>query len=355
MNKSDRQRIKAAVLTALREYKKPLCLPLPIKAIVKQFNNVRLVSYSKQMARRGLSYEDMLAFAGTEDACTDYDADLDLYIIYYNDCDKKIMYTNRYRWNIAHELGHIMLSHHKNHTDSRLFRSRLSEHTYRGLEAEADMFAAYILVPHIVLNCLELKEDYEIAETCKVSDTASLYRASDIKIWMKRGKSTEYDFSVLNIFSKYIECHYTNDKVGEWLLEHRICSICHNPLPDFSHDFCLICGNSNEFPYKVRRDSVRYLGIEIDEDGRAYECPVCHNTDLYEHGTVCIICGHEIINYCCDADNSDPFTPKCSHREPLPGYARYCPYCGSKTTFYERGYLSPWNGEADDTGDELPY
>ena len=64
MNKESRNRIKAAVLKTLDAYGKKVILPVPIKAITKKsFPNVRLVPYSTLMARRGLTYEEMIFFA----------------------------------------------------------------------------------------------------------------------------------------------------------------------------------------------------------------------------------------------------------------------------------------------------
>lgn len=333
-----------------------MSLPLPIKDITKHFKNIRLISYSKHMKRRRLSYSEMLTFAGTEDACTDYDAKSDAYIIYYNDYDSKKMSTNRYRWNIAHELGHVMLEHHKKHAESRIYRNQLGECTYKTLESEADMYAAYILVPHIVLSCLEVKEDFEIAKLCRVSDTASLYRASNMHVWMKRKKVTQYDFSILSLFSHYVESEHQNEKVRKWLVARRICKFCYSTLTIFSYNYCPICGKYAEPNYVRRKDIMQYPGIDTDDDSRALECPICHNTDLYKSGNVCIICGQDLVNYCSSADSDDPFAPKCSYHEPLPGNARYCPHCGSKATFYVKGHLTSWNGEddSDDSG-ELPF
>ncbi len=357
MNSIARQRIKSAVLDTLNEYGKPLALPLPIKAIVKHFKNIRLIPYSKQMQRRGLSYQEMLDFTGTDDACTDYDGKSGFYIIYYNDCDESRTDTNRYRWNIAHELGHIRLEHHKRHPDSRLYRNRMSESTYRTLEAEADMFAAYILVPHIVLSCLDIATDFDIARLCRISDTAALYRKNDMKIWKMNRKILEYDYSILSHFSTYVEAEHKSKRVHKWLSNHRACRICGGALPLAVQNFCPFCGAVITPKYLDRRTIMQYPGIDTDDNYRALECPNCHNTDLYKSGNICIICGHNIVNYCSSVDSDVPFAPKCIHHEPLPGNARYCPYCGLKTTFYINGHLSPWNGEENDADDssEFPF
>lgn len=358
MNRNARQRIKSAVLSTLQIYAKPLSLPIPIKSITKSFENIRLIPYSRQMQRYRLSYEEMLNFTGTDDACTDYNADLNQYIIYYNDFDTTKLNTKRYRWNIAHELGHVRLEHHKKYPDSKLYRNRLSKSTYKTLEAEADMFAAYILVPHILLSCLGVTADFEIAKWCQISDTAALYREEDLRLWRKRKKIVDYDYSILTCFSDYIEKENTSNQVRRWIASHRTCSFCGGASPVISQKFCSFCGVAIVPQYLDKGDFMRYSGIEIDEDGRAAECPVCHNTDVYKAGEFCVICGHRIINVCSESISRDQFGQQmCEHNEPLPGNARYCPWCGAKTSFFVSKFISSWNGISDEEDDfeKIPF
>ena len=90
---------------------------------------------------------------------------------------------------------------------------------------------------------------------------------------------------------------------------------------------------------------MQYPGVATDEGRRALECPVCKNTDLYNEGSYCIICGTEIKNLCRaakDSSDEEPDAAGCTNVTPLPGNARFCPICGNKTTFYYKGYLRPW-------------
>lgn len=48
-----------------------------------------------------------------------------------------------------------------------------------------------------------------------------------------------------------------------------------------------------------------------------------------------MICGSNIINQCNNVT--------CEFEGLLPGNARYCPYCGSTTSFYTSGYLNDWD------------
>ena len=349
MNKRDKRRIKDAVLRILDHYDRQLRLPVPIKSIVKSFENVRLIPYSVQMRRRGITYQEMVDFTGTEDACTDYDASKNQYLIYYNDADRTRVTTNRYRWNIAHELGHIALEHHKQYKETRLFRNTIDEILYKKLEEEADMFAAYILVPHIVISCVANKNNIDIKALCKISDAASSYRTDDIKRWSRNSKSEKYDCDLLGYYSDYVEFNHFSKSVKAWLDEHRGCSRCKSTILSYS-SFCPVCGNHYLGHYMLKREIMKYSNIPLDEAGRAIECPVCHNTEVPENGTYCVICGNSLINFC-EAATQDPYSD-CTNTEPLPGYARYCPFCGGQSTFLSRGILSPW--DVPDSSD-LPF
>ena len=98
-----------------------------------------------------------------------------------------------------------------------------------------------------------------------------------------------------------------------------------------------------------------YPAIQLREDGRVVECLHCKNEEI-ETGDFCKICGKVIINRCAQS-----FQGPCeeSGGKPLPGNARFCPYCGSNTTFFNDKLLVPWNkiGLHSEilTDDELPF
>lgn len=63
-------------------------------------------------------------------------------------------------------------------------------------------------------------------------------------------------------------------------------------------------------------------------------CPNCGLDDHEEDAIFCEKCGIALTNYCseqnCEANNHDD--PKLCALRPT---ALYCPYCGSKSTFFE--------------------
>ncbi len=79
-----------------------------------------------------------------------------------------------------------------------------------------------------------------------------------------------------------------------------------------------------------------YDGIKLNLNGQALECPNCKSETTIKDSEYCITCGNSIINFCSNYG--------CSHeRVPLPGNARYCPYCGEQTVFFTLGYLKKWD------------
>lgn len=304
-----------------------------------------MIPFSLHMKRNDLSYAEMIEFAGTDDACTDYYAAQDCYIIYYNDIDLFKISSNRYRWNIAHELGHIALNHHKKYSESRIFRNSLSKQRYKSLEDEADMFAAYILVPHIVVRMTADKDNPDIKSICKISGKASEYRRGEMKLWNEKKAAERYDLDLLGFFSQFVESRAYSPSISNWLDSLRACPACKGHILDSAAQCCSVCGQKFTGHYESRRRIMFYEGADVDSKLRLIECPTCHNEQPYDEGTYCIICGSSLVNQCLNAVSKGEIEPwlECNYDKVLPANARYCPCCGYKTSFFSRNLLRPWN------------
>ena len=67
-------------------------------------------------------------------------------------------------------------------------------------------------------------------------------------------------------------------------------------------------------------------------NGRLLYCPKCKNA-VFRGGRVeCPNCGQSLYNKCTNPE----------HKWLLPGFARYCPYCGEVTTYYSSGVITEW-------------
>ena len=111
-----------------------------------------------------------------------------LYILYNKNLPFPIA-----RFRIAHEIGHAELKHYN--------LSKKEE------EKEANMFAARILMPIIILKELNIKSPQEISSICNVSLIAATYRFSRLKILKTRNKFlySPLEKQVLNNFKNYIK------------------------------------------------------------------------------------------------------------------------------------------------------
>lgn len=316
-SKNDRIRIKKAVIETLTHSLK-INLPVNIKYLAKNFSNCRVIKYSKFMKKHNLSYNEMLRHAGTDDAYTDYYSKNDSYIIYYNDLDLNKMKSNRYRWNIAHELGHVRLEHHKKSNKTRLFRNTLSKSEYKQLEDEADYFASYILAPYSALKQFDILSKDELKIHCKISDQAADYRYTYYLKWLRNNSCIElYDF--------YISTFFYNT------INKKHCPHCGYYFIKPKAKFCPICGYDKLV--REEADSMFYEdGYKLNEDGKlTCSCITCDNEELYK-GTFCQICGSPFINVCTNT----------SCNRPADGHSRYCSYCASPTTFLKGKLLKPW-------------
>ena len=328
-----RKEIKKAVYETLCNYPVPF-IPLKIKSLVRSFPNIRLISYSKHMKTMGLTYSQMIRFANTMDACTDYYAESDLYIVYYNDIEKSITLSNRYRWNIAHELGHIILKHQKTHNKTRIFRSELSDPEYDELEDEADYFAQLILVPHVVLYAFNVSTERQLKDFCQISGPAAFRRFRDYKQWIRQiNGNDDYDKPLFHYYYNFIY--------------KKHCRTCAAYFIQHSGKYCPICGNKT---LEWGDGKMKYVAkIHLDQNSKATRCPICDNEDISPNGNYCHICGTYLVNRCTNINDSYE-----SCGELATANARYCIYCGAPTTFFKNNLLKAWNQENLINFDDLP-
>ena len=329
MNKKEIKRIALETLKSYYNSGKEVSLPVPIKAIAKS-NNIRVIPYSRHMKTCNLTLEELYYHAGTKDAYTDFDAYSESYIIIYNDMDYYIKTTNRYRWNIAHELGHILLGHHKNNR-TKILSNKLTQDEYVILEKEADWFASYILVPHSVLyNLNKFLSVASIKFYCKISTEAATNRKKDFNRWRRNNSFfNNYDIELLKIFS-----------------HQRVCKNCKSSVDD-EYFYCPVCGKKDNFKTYYKNSIKKDIKIMKYKDfpnnsGILSICLVCQNEEIIQGAEYCHICGSNVVNKClynnyeqCEQANLNP----------IPVNARYCPYCGSYTTF--KNFLPSWKEEQE--------
>ena len=312
-----RLEIKEAVYNTLLLYGTPI-LPVKIGAIIRNIKYIKLITYSSQIKKHGIPYEELIFNAETKDSYAVRQGSTGRFCIYYNDIDHNIVSSNRVRWNLAHELGHIILNHHETIGVNKLYRG-LDNDTYVYLEKEADYFAALLLVPHAAISGFKITHHNHIRYLCKISEPAAKRRFWEYKEWRAHVDGNDaYD---QRIFSYYFNFIYK-----------RNCKVCGASLIQRYGKHCPICGSKNTLEW----GDGKMIYDKLDSrNGKVKICPVCHNEETEIEGDYCQICGISLRNKCSDY--------RCDNNDTLPTNARFCPICGSVSTFYNADILQAWN------------
>ena len=319
-----RNEIKNIVYSALL-HGKQVSVPVKIGAIIRSYDDIKLITYSSQVKKRGITYKELIISAETQDSYVVYSHSKKKYCIYYNDIDLSIMSSNRVRWNLAHELGHVLLKHHELCSKEKLLRSdifldNIDDDNYKIAENEANYFAQLILVPHVVLLGFKIKTRKHIKDLCKISDKAAKRRYYEFIEWKSNiNAQDEYDSCIFHFYFNFIY--------------KRKCKNCGAGIIQRYGKHCPICGSKNTLEWGDG-DTMKYPILDTYENGKLKECPNCGNEETNIEGDFCQICGQKIINHCSNYD--------CTN-DVLPSNARYCPVCGDRSTFYNLGYLKDWN------------
>lgn len=309
------------MLNQLRIYN----FPFKIKAVVESCGI--LVSNEDEYKQYREATGDIRPYIKIKDARAYFDPNRGVYLIIYNENQHK----NRIRFSIAHEFGHIIMGH-LNDERTEIDRGGLSDFLYYHMEGEANTFAGNFLVPPIIvkerLGGREISVDF-IRRSFEVSKTSvEDYRISDYQTWLEsKSQPVEYD-----LLERYRRHH-----------AQKHCNICGYAFYIKGAKYCPICGG-REFWNGEMEDYMIYEKVRTDENGYVNECLRCRNEEHTSGGDYCAICGAPMVNRCLNALGSQG---SCEHTEPLPGNARYCPFCGSKTAFFESCLLEAWNANED--------
>lgn len=273
------------------------------------------------------------------DAKCYFDPDSGLYIIVYNEKKPK----SRIQFSLAHELGHIMLEHLDDER-TEVERGGLDSITYFAMEGAANTFAGNFLAPPILIHERLAGQQFDIVDIAHFfrlsKEAVQNYRRRDYTRWLSMSPS-KHEIRVL------ARC---KDKMFP-----RVCYNCSCISYGKKRPFCPVCGKRSLLDYESEGFlMIKYKGINLDKDGKALECPVCQNTDISPVGEYCIICGNCLINRC--SDSLEPTPLACSNLDFLAGNARYCPICGSESTFFQKNILPSWDAVAEVADDcEIPF
>lgn len=254
------------------------------------------------------------------DARCYYYVEANEYLILYNENVNEY----RIRFSLAHELGHIVLGH-LNEEITELSRGGLDDITYYKMEGEANVFAGNFLAPPIIINEIVGNDFYDtrlLMKTFALSEPSlNEYRKRDFILWQ---------FIPMLPEEKQIISRYKNPVYR--------CINCQYEITSKNTKYCPICGN-NKFTDKEGKIELYYDDFDELTDGRLRICHVCKNEDI-GYGIYCPICGFPVENKCTGDKNKGVSCGPVSK-----GNFRYCPDCGSTTTFFARKLLKSWEEE----------
>lgn len=270
--------------------------------------------------------------------------------------DERIDNPQRIRWTLAHEIGHIIMGHLIEFDATALNRHGLTEKEHGVLEVEAHWFAAELLAPKTIIRRFNFHDNpWGISLICDISKDAAERRLKEI-MKIDYGYYPSENRILRNFYKHLIEgdfyqvmhdtaCRFCPSNIYvELCKECRICKLCSSFVTDYTYKYCPVCGSGvpdadRYSPYKRHKElfivgCISDLRSELYMQGKQYYefpmkedsllfCPICQNDNISASNSTCTICGAPTTNHC-----------KVEGRI-LPAGCRFCPYCGSPTTFKE--------------------
>lgn len=281
-------------------------LPILVQAIISSISRtVQLTSYGEFSASTGLSHEEIADNFKSDDGVCVYKRDSEQYVIFYN--EKKD--DNRFRFTIAHELGHIYLEHHRIAGSDILTRSELTSAQYERYEKEANCFARNLLSPA------------PLAKTIKNFDETGLYTLGNFQDEFYIG----YQASRFRLGFLEWDLNNCTDEmisfIGETFPEYKM--YCRNCKSELIHSskYCIMCGENRRFLRSYQYKKLSYT--DNHAKNHSEKCLNCNNSLITDNASYCRICGYTLLNKC--------INPECSSIN-IP-IAHYCNDCGSETIF----------------------
>ncbi|WP_411735035.1 ImmA/IrrE family metallo-endopeptidase [Paenibacillus sp. M2] len=303
--------------------------PIKVKDMAKEFENLKIRTYTWFAEKRKMTFEEVCTFAESEEGCCYYQKKNHQYLILYNE---KISTPGRRRWTIAHEIGHYVLRHNEISNKTIISRSSLTKDQYKSFEQEADCFARSLLVPSSVLYALRKFNAKDLSSWFDISFLAAKNTLSFFSKGTTLGKThNPKDFLV----KKYSDFIFTINN------EHH-CNNCKHNFIKTNPNYCPVCASKKISNKRIEFD-MKYDKVKLDESSRAITCPKCSNEEI-NGNDYCKICGVYVVNRCNNKEHWNG-KPEIICDELADGDARFCTKCGHATTFYDSDLLPYWELE----------
>lgn len=243
--------------------------------------------------------------------------------------DVTVNSPDRISWTIMHEIGHIILGHLVEFSETALNRGGMTSKQYGILEVEAHYFAAEFLMPTAILKYYSGITVDEIALLFGVSDEAAERKYKRV-FGNDYHPTGEYDWQIIRNFYKFLiteadEAIYKSiyrmwgmPRKAKYVSVYRKCPTCYSYIDDPKAQYCPYCGSIIEHSemyhnmyerMKARSEFAKIPGTkhyvypyweELSVNGLQHTkvtvCPECLNHEFSSSATHCRICGNPLIN-----------------------------------------------------------
>lgn len=249
------------------------------------------------------------------------------YYIVYDDVT--VNSSDRIAWTIMHEIGHIILGHLVEFSETALNRGGITSKQYGVLEIEAHYFAAEFLMPTAILKYYPKITVNEIALLFGVSEEAAEKKYNRVfnNNYLPAG---EYDTKIMRNFFKFLiteadEAIYRSiyrtwglPWKEKYVSVCRKCPECYSYIDDPNATYCSYCGSQIERfeMYRTMHDRMEARRKFTKKQGTKHHwypfsepfiannlnyakitvCPVCLNHHFSNKALFCCICGTPLVN-----------------------------------------------------------
>ncbi len=268
--------------------------------------------------------------------------------IYYNDT----IQDERVRFTLMHELGHILLGHHRMLGEDTLVGER-SDPVYRAADTQADQFSINLLSPAPAVSRLLKAHGF----SCPTSADREWQITDRTAPFLRNlGKDPDPEKLLMAAFglsqsAAHRRLYELHDELAIWEdidhglyqrvagMEHRsgwYCWVC-NTRRRTTSLYCPGCGKGNDYAYIDRGRFPRTV-IGLRANGQFEFCCVCGNSELAAGTYYCPVCGAPVMNKCENILHTDGDFVR-SGMQVIRGthYCRptdiFCGTCGMPTTF----------------------
>lgn len=156
-------------------------------SVFDTFANFKIITFSKLAKVSDTPIDKVVYYLNSQNAVLSYNSSKNQWCVFYNDTNIDFIKSNRYRFSIAHEIGHLFLGHLNNNSPMDL-QQHLSDQQYKAMERQADKFSAKLLCPFISFKMYNINSPQDISNIYKVSMQSANIMYENYQKWLYKRK-----------------------------------------------------------------------------------------------------------------------------------------------------------------------